>query len=94
MPVPDFTPTMPEMIRTRSERFGIRWKDPDTVTGRIGTWASIARWNPPLLNSRMRPVGLRVPSGKTITLTPPRTRSAARLKLWTDFARSPRSITI
>src|SRR5262245_11125505 len=24
MPVPDFTPTMPEMIRTRTERFGAR----------------------------------------------------------------------
>ena len=84
--------TVPE--RTRRLPFGVMRCEPDTVIGMIGTCDSIARWNGPLLKARRLPSGLRVPSGKMITLAPPRMRAAALRRLATARSRLPRSMMI
>ena len=68
------------------------WVVPDTVMGRIGSPASIARWNPPPLKGPHHPLGLHVPSGKMMTFVPVRIRSAARFMLRIALSWSPVAI--
>ncbi len=59
------------------EFFGISRPEPSTATGTTGTRAFIASANKPFLKGITRSSSLRVPSGKTAMLFPPRICSPA-----------------
>ena len=64
---------------------------PTTARGRIGTCASMAMRNAPSLNSPIVPSSVRVPSGKTITLTRLPSRSRMPFMADTMLSRLPRT---
>src|SRR6185436_12492587 len=82
--------TVPGFIR-RSPRGAMRFT-PASETGTIGTPALKASTKLPRLKARTAASRLRVPSGKTATLVPPRIRSAARARLRRASKARPRSI--
>ena len=67
--------SLPNSSRTRpgcgkSRVRGQHSQAPTIATGTIGTFARFAKSAKPLLSSVSRPVGVRVPSGKTTTAAP------------------------
>ena len=77
---------------TQRVLLGSTWRDPEIDTGRMGKPRSRAIMKPPFLKGSMRPLVLRVPSGKIITEMPPLSSGAARLRLAMAFSLLERSM--